>query len=218
MTSLSESAEKSLINRRRSIFNFQLDILRGIHADLATLSNEVNHLLGFQILVHLVSSVVYTVMFGYFFSASLMDKQFYWPYLVLCLLPAIRILLIGHWGQVMEQQSRTPFMTICQVSTIDGSPRLERQVQKLTIQMHHQCPQLTAAGFFTLGRNMILKVSFNFCIRPYGTVARLHHFFSDNRCLRRLHLLHGQVPAGGGHENASHDTGSSSSSNRINRS
>ena len=55
-------------------------------------------------------------------------------------------------------QSRQPFMTICQVSTVDGSPRLERQVQKLTIQMHHQCPTLTAAGYFTLGRNMILKV------------------------------------------------------------
>ncbi len=41
---------------------------------------------------------------------------------------------------------------------MEGSPRLERQVQKLTIQMHHQCPQLTAAGYFTLGRNMILKV------------------------------------------------------------
>ena len=29
-------------------FFSQLDILRGIHADLATLANEVNHLLGFQ--------------------------------------------------------------------------------------------------------------------------------------------------------------------------
>ena len=55
-------------------------------------------------------------------------------------------------------QSRQPFMTICQVSTVDGSPRLERQVQKLTMQMHHQCPNLTAAGYFNLGRNMILKV------------------------------------------------------------
>ena len=55
-------------------------------------------------------------------------------------------------------QSRLPFMTICQVSTVDGSPRLERQVQKLTIQMHHQCPKLTAAGYFCLGRSMILKV------------------------------------------------------------
>ena len=64
-------------------------------------------------------------------------------------------------------------MTICQVSTVDGSPRLERQVQKLTIQMHHQCPTLTAAGYFTLGRNMILKVisiffilSLIFCFVP----------------------------------------------------
>jgi hypothetical protein len=52
-------------------------------------------------------------------------------------------------------------MTICQVSTIDGSPRLERQVQKLTIQMNHQCPTLKAAGYFNLGRNMILKVYYN---------------------------------------------------------
>ena len=43
------------------------------------------------------------------------------------------------------------------MSTIDGSPKLERQVQKLTIQMNHQIPDLKAAGYFTLGRNMILK-------------------------------------------------------------
>ncbi len=49
-------------------------------------------------------------------------------------------------------------MTICQMSTLDGSPRLERQVQKLTIQMNHQCPTLKAAGYFNIGRNMILKV------------------------------------------------------------
>ena len=61
-------------------------------------------------------------------------------------------------------QSRLPFMTICQVSTVDGSPRLERQVQKLTIQMHHQCPKLTAAGYFCLGRSMILKVRYNTAI------------------------------------------------------
>ena len=54
-------------------------------------------------------------------------------------------------------QSRQPFRTICQMSTIDGSPKLERQVQKLTIQMNHQIPDLKAAGYFTLGRNMILK-------------------------------------------------------------
>ena len=68
------------------------------------LAQEVNHLLGFQILVHICSSVVFVVMFGYFFSATTIDKEFYWPYLVLFLLPCIRILLIGHWGQVLEHQ------------------------------------------------------------------------------------------------------------------
>ena len=85
-------------------FIVQLDILRGIHADLASLSDEVSHLLGFQILVHLVTCVIFVVMFGYFFAASMMVDQFYWPYLVLCLLPAVRIFLIGHWGQCLEQQ------------------------------------------------------------------------------------------------------------------
>ena len=49
-------------------------------------------------------------------------------------------------------------MTICQMSTIDGSPKLERQVQKITMQMSNQCPTLKAAGYFNVGRNMILKV------------------------------------------------------------
>ena len=131
-------------------------------------------------------------MFGYFFAASMMLDQFYWPYLVLCLLPAVKIFLIGHWGQCLEQQvrfiyhiykthlakcnlthlfnifkmsvdfcflqSRQPYMTICQMSTIDGSPKLERQVQKITMQMSNQCPTLKAAGYFNVGRNMILKV------------------------------------------------------------
>lgn len=48
-------------------------------------------------------------------------------------------------------------MTICQMSTIDGSPKLERQVQKITMQMSNQCPTLKAAGYFNVGRNMILK-------------------------------------------------------------
>lgn len=157
---LKVSDEPKVTKEEENTFIMQLDILRGIHADLATLANEVNHLLGFQILVQIITSVVHLILFGYFFSASALDGsslEDIWPYLVLAVLPAIRLLLIGHWGQVMEQQSRQPFMTICQVSTIDGSPRLERQVQKLSIQMHHQCPNLTAAGFFNIGRNMILK-------------------------------------------------------------
>ena len=46
------------------------------------------------------------------------------------------------------------------MSTIDGSPKLERQVQKITMQMSNQCPSLKAAGYFNVGRNMILKVTF----------------------------------------------------------
>lgn len=149
--------EQKISREEENTFILQLDILRGIHADLASLSHEVSHLLGFQILVHLITSVIFVVMFGYFFSAAMLKDEFYWPYLVLCLLSAVRIFLIGHWGQVLEQQSRQPFMTICQMSTVDGSPRLERQVQKLTIQMNHQCPTLKAAGYFNIGRNMILK-------------------------------------------------------------
>ena len=87
----------------------QLDILRAIHADLATLSHEVSHLFGFQILVHVVTSVIFVVMFGYFFAASMLNDKFYWPYLVMFLLPAVTIFLIGHWGQCLEQQVIFPF-------------------------------------------------------------------------------------------------------------
>ena len=73
---------------------------------MSALAQEVNHLLGFQIVVHLVTSIINVIMFAYFFIASTIDGHFYWPYLVLCLLPAIKIFLIGHWGQVLEQQVR----------------------------------------------------------------------------------------------------------------
>ena len=56
--------------------------------------------------MNVITSVIFVVMFGYFFSASMLDQKFYWPVLVLCLLPAIRIFLIGHWGQVLESQVR----------------------------------------------------------------------------------------------------------------
>ena len=62
-------------------------------------------------------------------------------------------------------------MTICQMSTIDGSPKLERQVQKITMQMSNQCPTLKAAGYFNVGRNMILKVCIYVCSSYYYSVA-----------------------------------------------
>ena len=58
-------------------------------------------------------------------------------------------------------QSRQPFMTICQVSSVEGSPRLERQVHKVTVQMHHQCPTFSAAGYFHINRQMIIKVKWH---------------------------------------------------------
>jgi hypothetical protein len=169
--------EQKVSKEEENTFILQLDILRGIHADLSALAQEVNHLLGFQIVVHLVTAIINVIMFAYFFIAATIDGHFYWPYLVLCLLPAIKIFLIGHWGQTLEQQSKQPFMTICQISTVDGSPRLERQVQKLTIQMHHQCPTLIAAGYFTLGRNMILKtvgmaVAFSFFMVKFEEIRQ----------------------------------------------
>merc|ERR1719215_1814292 len=155
---LIKNCEEPKISREEeNTFIVQLDILRGIHADLSSLSQEVSQLFGIQMLFHVISLVIFCVMFGYFFAASMLNDEFYWPYLVLFILPAIRIFLIGHWGQCLEQTARQPFMTICQMSTIDGSPKLERQVQKLTMQMKHQCPTLKAAGYFSLGRNMILK-------------------------------------------------------------
>ena len=50
-----------------------------------------------------VPLVIYVVMFGYFFANGLLNDYFYWPYLVAFILPAIRIFLIGHWGQHLER-------------------------------------------------------------------------------------------------------------------
>ena len=72
----------------------------------------------------------------------------------------IQFVLVSKY-RLHDFQAREPYMTICQISTIDGSAKLERQVTKITAQMKHQCPTVEAAGYFRLGRNMILKVSFS---------------------------------------------------------
>ena len=54
-------------------------------------------------LFHVIALVIYVVMFGYFFANGLLHEYFYWPYLVCFCLPAIRIFLIGHWGQHLER-------------------------------------------------------------------------------------------------------------------
>merc|ERR1712029_1062912 len=87
----------------------QFDILRGIHSDLHHVSEEVNTLLGFQMLANLITNVVILIMFGFFTIAGALDGKFYWPFLVIMLTPAIRLMLVGHWGQILKDTSMKPF-------------------------------------------------------------------------------------------------------------
>ena len=67
--------------------------------------------------------------------------------------------------------------------------------------MHHQCPNLTAAGFFNLGRNMILKVSLlqTFIVVPvllftyHKIKSQSHSQLLGHRLVRLVHLLHGPI-------------------------
>merc|ERR1719384_1923228 len=136
----------------------QVDILRGIHSDLHNVGQEINQLLGFQILVHLVTSVVIMVIFGFFTTITALDGNFYWPFLAIVITPMLRVLLIGHWAQVMKDTSMKPFWTMSQMSTLDGSPKLERQVQKLGLQAAQKTARISAAGYFYITRNTITRV------------------------------------------------------------
>ena len=82
-------------------------------------------------------------------------------------------------------------MTISKVSSVDGSPRLERQVHKVTVQMHNQCPTFTAAGYFTIGRQMILKVKQANNVKPHFKESIF--LLADNWIGRGFYLFHGQV-------------------------
>merc|ERR1711874_79775 len=84
--------------------------------------------------------------------------KFYWPFLVLMLTPVIRIMLVGHWAQVMKDTSMKPFWTMSQMSTLDGSPKLERQVQKFSLQASQKTARMSAAGYFYITRNTITRV------------------------------------------------------------
>lgn len=136
----------------------QLDILRGIHSDLHLVGGEINQLLGFQMLVNLVTNVVIVCMFGFYTVMGALDNKFYWPFLVILITPVLRIMLVGHWAQVMKDTSMKPFWTMSQMSTLDGSPKLERQVQKFSLQASQKTARITAAGYFNITRNTITKV------------------------------------------------------------
>ena len=36
------------------------------------------------------------------YDDTLMSGEFYWPFLVIMVTPAIRLMLVGHWGQIMK--------------------------------------------------------------------------------------------------------------------
>merc|ERR1719361_941505 len=135
----------------------QLDILRGIHSDLHHASEEINTLLGFQMLANLITNVVILIMFGFYTITGALDGKFYWPFLVIMLSPALRLMLVGHWAQIMKDTSMKPFWTISQMSTLDGSPKLERQVQKFSLQASQRTARLSAAGYFDITRNTTTK-------------------------------------------------------------
>ena len=53
----------------------QLDILRGIHSNLHHASEEINTLLGFQMLANLITNVVILIMFGFYTIAGALDGE-----------------------------------------------------------------------------------------------------------------------------------------------
>merc|ERR1739844_750092 len=155
---LMKSNDHEISREEETTVILQLDILRGIHSDLHNVGQEINQLLGFQILVHLVTSVVIMVIFGFFTTITALDGNFYWPFLAIVITPMLRVLLIGHWAQVMKDTSMKPFWTMSQMSTLDGSPKLERQVQKLGLQAAQKTARISAAGYFYITRNTITRV------------------------------------------------------------
>ena len=75
---------------------------------------QVNTLLGFQMLANLITNVVILIMFGFYTIAGALDGKFYWPFLVIMLTPAIRLMLVGHWGQILKDTVGLPFT--CNIS------------------------------------------------------------------------------------------------------
>jgi len=153
-----KGGEKEISREEESTVILQLDILRGIHSDLHNVGQEINSLLGFQMLVNLISNVVIIIMFGFYFSSTTYDGKCYWPFAVLLFSPVFRVLFIGHWAQVMKDTSMKPFWTMSQMSTLDGSPKLERQVQKFSLQASQKTARVTAAGYFYITRGTISKI------------------------------------------------------------
>jgi len=153
-----KGGEKEISREEESTVILQLDILRGIHSDLHNVGQEINSLLGFQMLINLISNVVIIIMFGFYFASTTYEGGCYWPFAVLLFSPIFRVLFIGHWAQVMKDTSLKPFWSMSQMSTLDGSPKLERQVQKFSLQASQKTARISAAGYFYITRGTITKI------------------------------------------------------------
>ena len=42
----------------------------------------------------------------YLLYCKLFAGNFYWPYLVIMITPALRLMLVGHWGQIVKDTVR----------------------------------------------------------------------------------------------------------------
>merc|ERR1711982_85985 len=111
--------------------------------------------------------------FGFYTIAGTLDGEFYWPFLV------IMVMLVGHWGQIMKDTSMKPFWTISQMSTLDGSPKLERQVQKFSLQASQKTAGMKASGYFHLSRNMVTRIFGITCLVIFVLVKfdKMERFF-----------------------------------------
>merc|ERR1712029_1016475 len=167
---LMKGNESEISRDEEATVMIQLDILRGIHSDLHHVSEEVNTLLGFQMLANMITNVVIVIMFGF---------------LIIMLTPALRLMLVGHWGQIMKDTSMKPFWTISQMSTLDGSPKLERQVQKFSLQASQKAAGFKASGYFHLSRNMVTRI--------FGVVSMAVFVLVKFDRLERIYLMGGRL-------------------------
>merc|ERR1740123_762908 len=182
---LMKGNETEISRDEESTVMIQLDILRGIHSDLHHVSEEVNSLLGFQMLANMITNVVIVILFGFYTIAGALDGEFYWPFLVIMVTPAIRLMLVGHWGQIMKDTSMKPFWTISQMSTLDGSPKLERQVQKFSLQASQKTAGMKASGYFHLSRNMVTRV--------FGLISVAIFILVKFDKIERIYLMGGKL-------------------------
>jgi len=155
--------EQFLANQKtkeeESTFILQMEIIRSLHGKLNKITDDANHLFGFQIFIHLICTTILLVVFGYCFSFLTTEgSQVHYAFCVMLVVAFIKTFFLGYWGHRVVNQSKQPFLTLCKISTLEGTPKLERQVQKMLIQLDSQSTRLTASEYFVVDKNLVLKI------------------------------------------------------------